>query len=154
MTKKLTKREQGMLDKIEELTNDVQRNQAEFENFRRRSEEEQRQSVGIGKRAAIVELVPIIDNLDRAMGQIPAELADHQYIKGMKGILKQLHDALDKFGLEKIPTVGNEFNPETMSAALMEDGDGDTEVVLEELQAGYMLNGEVVRHAMVKVGKK
>lgn len=151
---KLTKREQDMLDKIDELTNDLQRNQAEFENYRRRSEEEKTQSVTYGKKAAIIELLPTIDNLERAMSHVPEDLKDHQYMKGMSGVLKQLHEALNKFGVQRIQTVDQEFNPETMSAVQMEDGDGDKEVVVEELQAGYMLGDEVVRHAMVKVGRR
>lgn len=153
MAKKLTKREQDMLDKIDELTNDLQRNQAEFENFRKRSEEEQTRSVSYGKRAAIIELLPTIDSLDRAMAHIPEDLKAHQYMKGMMGVSKQLHEALTNFGVHRIETVGKEFNPDTMSAVQMEEGEGDTEVVVEELQAGYMLGGDVVRHAMVKVGR-
>ena len=154
MAKKLTKREQDMLDKIDELTNDLQRNQAEFENFRRRSEEEKAASVSYGKQTAIIDLLPTIDNLERAMANIPEDLQDHQYMKGMAGVLKQLHDALNKFGLSRIETLNQEFNPDTMSAVQMEDGDGDLEVVVEELQAGYTMNGAVIRHAMVKVGRR
>ncbi len=154
MTKKLTKREQGMLDKINELTTDLQRNQADFENFRRRSEEEQAQSVSFGKRSAVIDFLPVLDNLERAITHVPDDLKDHQYMKGMSGVIKQTHEVFDKFGLERIKTVGEQFDAEIMSAVQMDDSEGDTEVVIEELQSGYMLSGAVVRHAMVKVGRK
>lgn len=152
--KKLSKREQSMLDKIEELTNDLQRKQAEFENFRKRTEEERAQSVAYGKRTAVIELLPTVDNVERALKHVPKDLEKHEYVKGVQGVAKQLLEALKKLDVSKIETVNKEFDPETMSAVQMEDGDGDTEVVIEELQAGYTLNGEVVRHAMVKVGRK
>jgi molecular chaperone GrpE len=152
--KKLTKREAEMLDKITELTETLQRNQADFENYRKRSEQEKAQSVSYGKRAVILELLPVIDNVGRALMHVPQELKEHDYVKGVQGVAKQLSDALEKNNVQKIKTVGQEFNPELMEAVLMEDGEGETEIVVEELQSGFMIDGEVVRHAMVKVGRK
>lgn len=85
---------------------------------------------------------------------MPKELADNDYIKGVQGVVKQFEDTMVKIGVERIKTVGEHFNPELHEAISMEEGEGDTEVVTEELQAGYKVGDEIIRHAMVKVGSR
>jgi molecular chaperone GrpE len=154
VNKKLSKREQTMLDKIDELTQDVQRIQADFVNFRRRSEEESSQLVASGKRSVVQSLLPTLDSLQRALQHVPKDLEGHKYVAGIEGVVKQLGDALSNLGIKKVEVLGKEFDPELMEAVQVEDGDGETEIVIEELQAGYSLNGEIVRHAIVKVARK
>jgi molecular chaperone GrpE len=72
--------------------------------------------------------------------------------KGLESIFKQFEQVFTKIGVERIKTVGEPFNPELHEAVTMEDGDGSQEVVIEELRSGYVVHGEVIRHAMVKVG--
>jgi molecular chaperone GrpE len=99
----------------------------------------------------IRDLLPVIDNFERALKHVPADLADNDYIKGVQGVVKQFEKTLADIGVVRIATVGQVFDPHYHEAVSMEDGDGITEVVSEELQAGYALGDEVIRHAMVRV---
>lgn len=139
---------------IEELTLDLQRIQAEFINFKRRSEEDKARAVLLGKEHAFKTLLPVLDNLDRALAHEPSDIKDNPWVKGVGTIVKQLESDLKNAGLEKYGKVGDIFDPELHDAVSMVDGDGDTEVVVGVAQNGYMLDGLVIRHAMVQVGKK
>ena len=99
----------------------------------------------------ISDLLPAIDNLERALKHAPKDLENHDYVKGVSGVVKQFEKTLSDIGVEKVKTVGEEFDPRYHEAVSLEDGDGTREVISEELQAGYTLGDEVIRHAMVKV---
>jgi molecular chaperone GrpE len=107
-----------------------------------------------GKEVVIRQLLPVVDNIERALNNVPKDLANNDYVKGVQAIAKQLNSALESTGVTRLKVVGEPFDPEFMNAVSMEDGDGDKEVVIEELQPGYIMGEEVIRHAMVKVGKK
>lgn len=151
---KNSKKEQELQQQIGELTADLQRIQADFVNFKRRADEDQTRAVAIGRESTIKALLPTIDNIERALTHVPDDLKDHDYAKAVQTVANKLQGDLQAMGLTKITTIGEEFNPETMEAVSMDDGDGDKEIVVEELQSGYILNDEVIRHAMVKVGKE
>ena len=140
-----------LTEQIAELTQALQRERADATNVRRRAEEEKVRLGTFYKSLVIRELLPIIDNFERALKNTPKELAHNDYIKGVQGVVKQFEAALAKLGVERIKTVGEAFDPELHEAISMEDGDGTHEVVTEELQAGYRLQEEVLRHAMVRV---
>ena len=139
---------------IQELTDDIKRIQAEYINYKRRSEEEKQRAVALGKEQAVSVLLPIIDNLERAIVHQPQDIADHAWVKGVAGVEKQLNSQLQGIGLVKIGAVGDEFNPDLHDAVSMQEGDGEKEVITTVLQSGFMLDGKVVRHAMVQVGKQ
>lgn len=139
---------------IQELTDDIKRIQAEYINYKRRSEEEKQRAVALGKEQAVSVLLPIIDNLERAIVHQPKDIAEHAWVKGVAGVEKQLNSQLQGIGLVKIGVVGDEFNPDLHNAVSMQEGDGDKEVITAVLQSGFMLDGKVVRHAMVQVGKQ
>jgi molecular chaperone GrpE len=141
-------------DKQNELLESLQRLQAEFINYKRRAEEDKIKALALGKEQAMMALVPIIDNLDRALAHEPEEIKDYPWVKGISGIAKQLETELKTLGLEKIGEVGELFDPEYHDAVSMIDGEGDKEVIIGVAQTGYMLDGRVIRHAMVQVGKK
>ena len=149
-----SKKQIELEQKIGEITADLQRVHADFVNYKRRAEEDQQRAVSIGREGTIAALLPTIDNIERALTHIPDDLKEHDFIKALQSVAKQLEKDLTQMGVEKIKTVGEEFNPETMEAIQMEDGEGDKEVVIEELQGGYSMNGAVIRHAMVKVGRQ
>lgn len=149
-----SKKQQELEQQIGEITADLQRVQADFVNYKRRAEEDQQRAVSIGREGTIASLLPTIDNMHRALTHIPEDLTDHDFMKALRSVAKQLEKDLKDMGVEKIATVGEEFNPETMEAIQMEEGEGEREVVVEELQSGFMLNGSVIRHAMVKVGRE
>jgi molecular chaperone GrpE len=136
---------------IAELTDALQRERADAMNVRRRSEEEKAKMSGFYKSAVVHELLPTIDNFERALKHVPKDLEHNAYIKGIQGVVKQFEDALSKIGVQRIKTVGEPFDPNLHEAVSMEEGEGDQEVVSEELQSGYTLGDEVLRHAMVKV---
>lgn len=141
---------------IGELTLDLQRVRADFENFRKRVEIDKQASIAYGEEKATKTLLPVIDTIERAINHVPADIVDNEWVKGIVSLSKQLHKTLDDLGLQRIDaTPDTTFNPELHQAALFDDStDGETEVVAEELQAGYYLNGRPIRHAVVKVAKK
>lgn len=138
---------------VDVLTADLQRLQADFVNFRNRSEEERTQAVGIGKESVLTELIDVLDNLGRAISFQPDDIKDHEWVKGVGGVAKQLLQKMSDLGLSPIETIGQEFNPDTMEAVSVE-GEGEKEIVSEELRTGYMYNGRVLRAAMVKIERK
>ena len=151
-TKKNTKGDE-LNEKVEQLTADLQRLQADFINYKKRAEKERSDALKFGRESAVTELLPVFDSLDRAFSHTPEDLKDNNWVKGINGLEKQLVTVMSELGLTKIETIGMTFDPVTMEAVSIEDGDGDSEVVSEELQSGYMLDGRVVRPAMVKVKK-
>lgn len=151
MTKKISKLEEELLQKIAELTDALQRERADAMNVRRRSEEERLKMGSFYKASVIKELLPVIDNFERALKHIPKELEKNEYMKGVQGVVKQFEETLTKLGVQRIKTVGEPFNPHLHEAVSHEEGEADVEMVSEELQAGYVLGNEVVRHAMVRV---
>lgn len=141
----------ALQQQIGELTEALQRERADATNLRRRHEKQLASLQSMVKASVVRELLPVIDNYERALKHTPKDLADNQYIKGIQGIVKQFEQILEKLGVQKIKTVGEPFNPHLHEAVSMEDGDGDHEVVSEELQPGYTMGEEILRPAMVRV---
>jgi molecular chaperone GrpE len=148
--KKDTKLE-ALEQQIAELTEALQRERADATNLRRRHEEQIAGLKTLVKANVVRDLLPVIDNFERALKHVPAELEGNEYIKGVQGVVKQFEKTLAELGVEKIKTTGEPFDPRYHEAVSMEEGDGTEEVVSEELQAGYKLGDEVIRHAMVRV---
>jgi molecular chaperone GrpE len=149
MSKKPTIAE--LQQQITDLTDALQRERADVINVRRRHEE-QISSIRDHVKANVVrDLLPVIDNFERALKHVPKELEGNDYIKGVQGVVKQFEDTLTQMGVVRIKTVGEVFDPRLHEAVSMEEGDGTIEVVCEELQSGYQLGDQVIRHAMVKV---
>lgn len=140
-----------LLETNQNLTEDLKRVQAEFINYKRRVDEERPQQIRLGKVKAVSSLLPVIDNVERALAHIPNDIADHEYFNGLKGVLKQLHTSLNELGVRHIQTVGERFDPETMNAVATTESDHESDTVVEELQSGYMVDDVVIREAMVKV---
>ena len=137
---------------VGELTEALQRERADATNIRKRAQEEKSQLRSYVKIQVIEELLPVIDNLELAMAHEPAELADHTWVKGVVQIAKQLESKFADVGIARIlATPGTEFNPELHDAVSMEDGEGEHEIITEELRSGWKVDGTVIRPAMVKV---
>ncbi len=141
---------------LAETTADLQRTRADFENYRKRVEAEKKAAGDMGEMKAVIRLLPVIDTIERAVLHIPEDIAEHKWVQGVAGLVKQLDKALSAMDLARINAEpGAEFNPELHQAVQFdEEAEGDKEVIAEELQAGYLLKGTPVRHAMVKVTKK
>lgn len=153
---KKSKQTEDFEQKIGELTLDLQRTRADFENYRKRVEAEKQAAQKVGETKAVMKLLPVIDTIERAVANVPAELAENAWAKGVANLMKQLDKQLKDLGLEKIDAKpGVAFNPEFHQAVQFDDeAEGKTEVVAEELRSGYVLNGEVIRDAMVKVTRQ
>ena len=146
------KKQQELEAKIVDLTADMQRIRADFENYRKRVEVEKQQARESGRNGAVMKLLPVIDNIERAIAYVPKELEKNAWAQGVVGLVKNLEKSLEGLNVKRIDAKpGTVFNPDLHEAIQMEDGEGDKEVIAEELQAGYMLDGQVVRHSMVKV---
>lgn len=139
-----------------ELTLDLQRTRADFENYRKRVDAEKQAARESGQASAIVKLLPVVDNIERAIAYTPEDLKDNAWVQSVSNLVKNLEKSLESLNLTRIDAkVGTPFNPELHEAIQFdEDAEGETEVIADELQAGYLLNGNVIRHAMVKVTKK
>lgn len=150
------KKNDELEQQIAELTADLQRTRADFENYRKRVEAEKTAAREAGQSAAILKLIPVIDNIERAVVHIPDELKENKWAQGVAGLAKNLEKSLDALNLKRIESKsGDVFNPELHEAIQFdEDAEGETEIIEQELQAGYTLNGRPIRHAMVKVTRQ
>lgn len=135
---------------LADLTNALQRERADATNLRRRHDEQLAGVRDHAKSAVVKELLPVIDNFERALKHMPDHLKDEDYVKGVQGVVKQFEKTLTDIGVTKIATVGAPFDPNLHEAISMEEGDGE-EIVSEELQSGYRMGETVIRHAMVRV---
>lgn len=154
--KQTSKKELAFEQALAELTGDLQRTRADFENHRKRSDLEKTAAREAGQASAIVKLLPVIDNIERAIAYMPAELQENAWAQSVAGLVKNLEKSLDSLNLKRIDaSAGVAFDPELHEAIQFdEDATGEHEVIESELQAGYTLNGHVIRHAMVKVTKQ
>lgn len=142
---------QDLAEQITSLTDALQRERADISNIRRRHEDQVASLKSLVKIDIINQLLPVIDSFERALKHVPKDLQTNDYIKGVQGVVKQFDKVLTDLGVQRIETVGKPFDPQLHDAVSMEDGDGQHEVVSEELQAGYQIDGEVIRPAMVRV---
>jgi len=137
---------------IEGLTEALQRERADSVNLRRRVEEDRSKMADFYKAQVVRELLPALDNLERAVHHRPKVLASDQWAAGIDVISHQLEKILNELGVKRIKTKDQIFDPKYHEAVSVDqDSEGDTEVVANELQAGYTLGDEVIRHAAVRV---
>ena len=150
-TKKKAKKDKRD-EKIEELNDRLMRNLAEFENFRNRSEKEKSAMFEIGARSVIEKILPVVDNLERGFDGLSEEEKETPFAKGIEAVYKQLMTGFEEMGVKPIEAVGQEFNPDLHNAVMhVDDEELGENVVVEELQKGYMYRDSVVRYSMVKV---
>ncbi len=124
---------------------------ADFDNFRKRAREEQESMVKYGAQKSAMELLPVLDNLDRASASL-TENSDAQVLYKSFGLVnKQLLDGLDRLGIRKIDTVGKPFDPNFHEAVNQMPSEHPEHHVAIEAQSGYMLHDKVIRPAMVVV---
>lgn len=144
------------IDKIKNECKDINekylRLQAEFQNFKKRTEKEKSNLYKYANEKLFVDLLPLMDNMERALNS--TEQGSDGIVEGLKMIKKSFDDLFEKNGVKAIEAVGNAFNPELHHAVMSDESDDhDSEEVMEEFQKGYTLNEKVIRHSMVKVSK-
>ena len=139
--------------KQEEYLAMAQRVQADFENFRRRNQNVRKEAFDDGARAFATTLLPVIDNLERAITAAGENAGEGDSLKsGVEMVLRQTRDALTKMGVEEIDPQGQPFDAELMNAVMQGTAEeGEPGTVCMVLQKGYKLGERVIRHAMVKV---
>jgi len=138
-------------EKIAELNNQLLRLQADFINFRKRSEKEKESSIKYGVESFACDLLPVLDNFQRALNN---ENNEDAFYQGMKLIEQQLTNILNNYSITEIDCLGKEFDPNYHHAVVMEESaDFQEGMVIEVLQKGYILNDKVIRPSMVKVSK-
>ena len=145
------KKKDKLQEQIDELKDKNMRQMAEFENFRKRTEKEKQAMFETGARSVIEKLLPVVDNFERGLGALKEE-EKGAFSEGMEMIYKQLMSELEKLEVKPIDAVGKEFDPNLHNAVMhVDDEELGENVVVEELQKGYMYRETVVRHSMVKV---
>lgn len=151
-----SKKQEDLEQQLGERTADLQRTRADFENYRKRTEIDRKAAYQHGQEAAIMKLLPVIDNIERSIAYVPSELADDKWAQGVTGLTKNLEKSLESMGVKRIAAApGTPFDPDFHEAIQVDEStEGEQEVVAEELQAGYMLNDVAIRHAMVKVSRQ
>lgn len=139
-------------EKIEELTDRVTRQMAEFDNFRKRTEKEKAAMYEIGAKSVIEKLLPVVDNFERGFSTVAEEDKDDAFVKGMEMVYKQMMTMLESVDVKPIEAVGQEFNPDLHNAVMhVEDETVGENIVVDEFQKGYTYRDSVVRYSMVKV---
>jgi len=144
-------KDQGESQKrIEELTNHLARCMADLQNYRRRSEEDKGRFVRFANVELLKILLPALENLDRSCKHLPETLKEDAWAKGVLHTQADIAKAMDRIGVKRIETVGKKMDLK-FHEVLMQ-GPGEKEVITEELDPGYTLNGETIKAAKVKVG--
>jgi molecular chaperone GrpE len=141
-------------EKNEALSDQVKRQMAEFDNYRKRTEKEKEQMFSMGEKSVAEKILPIIDNFERGLAAVPEEEKDSVFVEGMQKVYRQMIDQMAAIGVTPIEAVGKDFNPDFHSAVTQVDSEEyETGQVAQELQKGYMYHDTVLRHTMVGVAK-
>ena len=138
-------------EKAEKYLANWQRAQADFINFKKRTEQERSNNARLANAILMSSLLPVLDDLELALSNVSAKLAGFTWVDGIGLIYRKLQAILESQGLERIETEGKDFDPNFHQTVLYEDGEEGK--IIEELQKGYMLHGRLLRPALVKVGK-
>lgn len=142
----------GSEDQTAELMADLQRVQAEFMNYKRRAEQERAELANAAKARVVRDFLTVRDSFDQELAHRPEDI-NQEWAASIDSIRSQFDTVLKNLGVERFKSAGRAFDPHRHDAIMMEDGDGEHEVVTEELQPGYLMGETVLRHAMVKVGR-
>lgn len=142
-------------DAPEEAAEQLLRLRADFENSKKRLEREKGEAIKYANEKLIIEVLPILDNLDRAMASL-SEGHDPEKVKqGLRIAQEQLHAVLERHGVEQVKSEGEEFDPRLHEAvATVEDAQREEGSIVDEVQRGYLLNGRLIRPSRVRISKK
>ncbi len=147
-------RDSDQSEEVAELKQQLLRVHADFDNFKRRTQEERAEVFDTARAEMALKLMPVIDNFDRAAEHVPEAVKEDPWYAGIEGIRKQFADLLGELGIERIESVGEAFDPNRHEAVSHEPSDEyDEDVVSKELEAGYTLGDSVIRPAKVIVSK-
>jgi len=136
--------------KVEQYLANWQRTQADFVNYKRRSEQEREEIGKFANNQLILNLLPVLDDLERAFESITPQVARFKWVGGIRLIERKLQSALEAQGLSQIKALGEPFDPNLHEATM--HSKGEEGMVVQELQKGYMLHDRVIRPSIVVVG--
>lgn len=139
--------------KAEEYLNNWKRAAADFENYRKRRDRENKELVQFAQEITVVKILPTLESLEQALRTAPQEEKFQNWAQGVIKIVQQLEKTLLEMGVEKIKTVGEKFDFGLHEAIEMVESEGESGTIVEEVQSGYKLNNKVIRPAKVKVAK-
>jgi molecular chaperone GrpE len=142
---------QAEKEKAENYLNQWKRTQADFDNYRRRADQEKAEIAQNITCLVLGNILPVMDDLDRALANIPEESAGLPWIDGIKLIYKKFHSILESMGVEEVCALGQPFDPALHEAVAHMEGDEGK--VINEVQKGYKLRDKLVRPSQVVVGK-
>lgn len=142
------------MQEVERLQDRLLRLQAEFENYKKRMVREKAEFLKFAHEGLILDFLPILDNLERAVGAARAEAGSTPLLEGLEMIGRLFRSVLEKAGVTPMETMGQPFDPAYHQAvAQVESSQGEANLVVEEIQKGYLIEGRVLRPAMVKVSR-
>ena len=146
------KKDNKLEQQIEDLTDRLKRNMAEFDNFRKRTEKEKSSMYVIGAKDIIEKILPVVDNFERGLDAVKEEEKEDPFVQGMEKVYKHLVTTLEGIEVKPIEAVGQPFDPNFHNAVMhVEDDEAGENIIVEEFQKGYLYRDSVVRHSMVKV---
>lgn len=129
------------------------RSQAEFSNYRKRQDRERVDMRAMAGADTITQILPVLDDLERAFKYVPADMQSHPWLNGFRLIERKFAQVLEQAGVTPIETLGKRFDPNFHESAADEESDQPHGTILEEYRKGYMLNDKVLRPAMVKIAR-
>jgi len=136
--------------KIDELTETAQRSVAELQNSKKRMEEEKNNFAKFACANVFLQILPVFDSFERAKQNMPEDLSDNDWVKGIESIVKQFEGIMEQFKITKMKTVGEKFDPNFHEAVASAEGEKD--IITEEFEGGYMMEDTALKPAKVKVG--
>ena len=142
-------------NQINELINRLKRLQADFDNYRKRTQREKEEMAELAGSEFVKKLLPVLDNFERALKVEDDFKEESSFKKGIAMIYEQFYNILNEAGVEPIETVGEQFDPTKHEAVMrVESSEHDDNTVIEEIRKGYRIKGKIIRPAMVKVACK
>lgn len=135
---------------IEQLTEAAKRSMADLQNYKKRAEEERKEFARFASANVFMEILPIFDSFERAQEHMPETIKDNEWVKGIQGIIKQFEQIMNKFHIKKMKAVGEKFDPNKHEA--IAQGPGEKDIIINELETGYEMDGYTLRAAKVRVG--
>lgn len=141
-------------EQVEENKNKLLRALADFDNYKKRMAQDQKQFIQFANEGIITELLPVVDGFARAMDAAAKINAGEEMAKGLALIKKQLEDVLKKHGVKEIEALNKPYDANVHEAIMQKEHDGPEGIIIEEMQKGYTLHGRVIRPSMVIVSKK
>ena len=130
------------------------RMKADFENSRKRLERDKQEAIKYANERLLVEILPIVDNLDRAMASLSEGHDPEKVKKGLKLAQEEIHQILEAHGVKTVQALGEPFDPERHEAVATVESDQEEGTVVDEVQRGYALNGRLIRPSRVRIAQK